>query len=1710
MKSRFLHLFLFLCLAWFCDHRLKAQFTDVTTAQIPQAGGDAQFGDLDADGDLDLVVLGFDNEEAICRISFNNGFGNFVPAFNLNLEGLSSEPSLALADFNQDGLVDFVTSGRSNELDANGNRILKTILYRNVGGEFEIANDQLTGFAVCDLEWGDSDNDGDLDLLGNGFSSFDPDIYSTILYENAGNNVFLEKEVAMGISSGNAEFGDYDGDGDLDIAVFGNAEVGAVGELYENVGNNEFIFFFELINVFDAAIEWGDFDSDGDVDLAGTGFSPDFDTDVTFIYENTFSIDGEFVFHDLGLNIFAGDIDAADFNNDGLLDLGITGVSSTNGFDPQAVVLQNEGGFNFSVFEFLPNHRFSFDWGDIDGDGLQDIVLTGVENNEFFATRILRNDGGYGVNSPSIPNNLNSIVDQNSVNLSWENPDPATHTYNVNLYGDVGQVILPPVNFFNNSVQIPGKGYTQNLFVEIDKLAEGTYFWSVQANSGSDVLSDFTAEESFEITNPLQMNPSPYQQAVFQIEDDNIPFKQNLVIADLNNDRLHDILVTNEIINNVLGTQDERLFLFQDGEYIESTSYTGTSFGSISSVADINEDNLLDIINRSGPYYNLEFGSFDFQELTTSQAFIPYDFDNDGDQDLLYEGESRYLQANAREFLDIKRFTEYTISQNTRFFPSRVFSQVVDFDGNGLNDLIELPAVERSLQILSPEEGFERYLISEVTDTLSNQSIQASIADFWQLVDVDNDEDYDLITLVGYAFVDQSTDIQTRGAVGINYYKNENSNFVFQGYYDATPPGFGELSEPGNRENFANSRIHSFEVGDVNNDGYSDILIGFQSESGFDFPDDFSTNKSCVLFRNQEGDEFELIETFNASIGRFIDIDEDYDLDLITVNNDALFINNTNPTTIDFSPPVNLRSSISGDTLIFEWDHDQLFDSFNLEIEYAPFDDPENRSIITHSGSFEDGLRKQFKSGNSSGSKIHKLVNVREGIYYWKVQAIDKSLNGTAFSEEDTLEYEPFNYNAFFQSQEVTDLGTLFYQDGDSDGDIDIFATKDGESIWFENDEGNLEEGTNPGIEIDGNANIPFIIEFIDINADGRLDIIYQTDSLDSVALWTAPFTYQTSENYALPLDPEDFVDIDNDGDLDMLYRDDPFSFSDFNLVLSINNGIGWESPDTLDIQGSVQLTADLDNNGWKDLVIDPADDFEQLLTIYNYETGLDIENPRMVTVRTEFGIGFLEAINLNDDEYIDVIDVFSTLLLINSEGVLSEPFTFSLATEASPNINNIIDLDADGDSDLFDSQGIIGRNDSLKFIERAFLREVDDGAIVQKVLDIDKDGLPNYILTGESGEFEGQFFESFLVNVSQTSGKANTSPQAPSNLNATANANTIELSWNPAIDNETPSQGLFYNVYIRSATDTLVYPYTNANGDKQLINFGNAAHVEKFVHTNLDDGTYFWAVQAIDNSFATSSFSEEQSFEIFVGPELELADSLACQEDVVTYTVQPDGFAYQWKFKGGERVDSTENSLTIRWLDTLTTQLMVTNVEFDRSDTISVTIEDKPAGNFSFGENLGTDALVQFSDSSSATVSEWQWDFGDGNSSSDQNPVNVFLSSGAFDVQLTVFNSNGCSDALLREVFVQDIIPIRVADVVTPNGDGKNDFLFIENIERYPDNSLVILNSLGQEVFSTTGYNNNWFGDFQGNTLPAGQYVCILKLEVGDTERRESFSIIR
>jgi len=112
-------------------------------------------------------------------------------------------------------------------------------------------------------------------------------------------------------------------------------------------------------------------------------------------------------------------------------------------------------------------------------------------------------------------------------------------------------------------------------------------------------------------------------------------------------------------------------------------------------------------------------------------------------------------------------------------------------------------------------------------------------------------------------------------------------------------------------------------------------------------------------------------------------------------------------------------------------------------------------------------------------------------------------------------------------------------------------------------------------------------------------------------------------------------------------------------------------------------------------------------------------------------------------------------------------------------------------------------------------------------------------------------------------------------------------------------------------------------------------------------------------------------------------------------------------------------------------------------------------------------------------------------------NDVNMLL-----DPEDTVFvtftacitDPDGCTNCMSFTVGVMLIEQLQIMNLLTPNGDGYNDTWIIENIEVCNIGSVEIFNRLGDELYKSTKYNNDWDGKFEGSTLPEGAYYYILK----------------
>ncbi|MEN0054287.1 MAG: MBG domain-containing protein [Mucilaginibacter sp.] len=82
--------------------------------------------------------------------------------------------------------------------------------------------------------------------------------------------------------------------------------------------------------------------------------------------------------------------------------------------------------------------------------------------------------------------------------------------------------------------------------------------------------------------------------------------------------------------------------------------------------------------------------------------------------------------------------------------------------------------------------------------------------------------------------------------------------------------------------------------------------------------------------------------------------------------------------------------------------------------------------------------------------------------------------------------------------------------------------------------------------------------------------------------------------------------------------------------------------------------------------------------------------------------------------------------------------------------------------------------------------------------------------------------------------------------------------------------------------------------------------------------------------------------------------------------------------------------------------------------------------------------------------------------------------------------------------------------NILTPNGDGKNDFWIVKDIQLFPNNTVVVYDKGGRTVFTKHGYTNDWNGTYGGSPLTEGTYYYSVDLGPGNRKFRGYITILR
>lgn len=261
-------------------------FTDAEANIIDKVDlGTCNWVDYDGDGDLDIFISGFlDDGPDVGYISMlynNDGFGVFQLVENTGIQGVAYSRSV-WADLDDDGDLDLYLQGLAwtGETD-------RATIYENNGDDTFTSIKEFLPVWLGDAAWVDYDNDGDWDLMYSGFNT-NSGARVTFLYKNTDLEFTQVADNIVGVSQTALTWADYDLDGDLDLFIVGVEEIGVSmpAYIYENQGDDVFVQSdYAFVGNWFGDAEWADFDNDGDPDLVYLGQEMT-GTNAIHVYQN--------------------------------------------------------------------------------------------------------------------------------------------------------------------------------------------------------------------------------------------------------------------------------------------------------------------------------------------------------------------------------------------------------------------------------------------------------------------------------------------------------------------------------------------------------------------------------------------------------------------------------------------------------------------------------------------------------------------------------------------------------------------------------------------------------------------------------------------------------------------------------------------------------------------------------------------------------------------------------------------------------------------------------------------------------------------------------------------------------------------------------------------------------------------------------------------------------------------------------------------------------------------------------------------------------------------------------------------------------------------------------------------------------------------------------------------------------------------------------
>jgi hypothetical protein len=424
--------------------------------------------------------------------------------------------------------------------------------------------------------------------------------------------------------------------------------------------------------------------------------------------------------------------------------------------------------------------------------------------------------------------------------------------------------------------------------------------------------------------------------------------------------------------------------------------------------------------------------------------------------------------------------------------------------------------------------------------------------------------------------------------------------------------------------------------------------------------------------------------------------------------------------------------------------------------------------------------------------------------------------------------------------------------------------------------------------DFDNDGNIDFAIEGRpDTTGDQSISKIYRNVN----------GTYVDGNAQIMNLDGGSvtWVDYDNDGHLDLLISGSPDQGRSYATKLYRNiNGKFYEEPVNLPgVWGSSVAWADYDKDGYQDVLISGYGGWTQTRLLHNAMSrgviGFD-----EVYAPVDSG-GSFAAVNssavlwfdYDNDGYPDLLVTgagyggpVAKIYHNNKDGTFRDiaaklkPVSVSAVAVGDYDNDGYLDIAISGSDDFFTGSNpttkIYHNNGDGTFTDigaklvGTWFGSLDWG-------DYDRDGRLDLLVTGATLPRNNPTYGADLKPVTvlyknTVVVESNSAPAVPGGLAAQVGEGKATLSWSASTDKETDQKAISYSIKVGTHPGgfDIVSPLSNtSSGFRRLPKSGSQGASTLAKLNKLPVGTYYWSVQAVDNQYAGSSFSEEKIFQI-------------------------------------------------------------------------------------------------------------------------------------------------------------------------------------------------------------------------------------------------------